>query len=87
MSVTKKSKIYKKLFSTEAGKFVLADIYKFCRISSPSYVEGYKDKTAYNEGAKSFAYYIKTVLKQDTLDVDKFLAEQRKLTNYNPLKK
>ena len=87
MSVTKKSKIYKKLFATEDGKFVLNDIYRFCRISSPSYVEGFNDKTAYNEGAKSFAYYLKAVLKQDTLDVDKFLEEQRKLTNYNPLKK
>ena len=84
--INKKSKTYKKVFETEDGKYILNDIYKFCRINHPSYVEGFADKTSYNEGAKSFAYYVKGLLKQSSIDVDKFIEEYSKSNNYNALK-
>jgi len=83
----KKSKIYKKVFESEEGKYILKDIYRFCRINHPSYVEGYQDKTSFNEGAKSFAYYVKNILNQSDADVDQFIAEYNKASNYNALKR
>lgn len=85
--INKKNDTYKKLFESDEGKYVLNDIYKFCKINSPSYVEGYTDKTSFNEGAKSLAYYIKSILKQSSKDVDSFLEEyHEKSINYNALK-
>lgn len=85
--LNKKQEMYKKVFESEEGKYVLNDIYKFSKINFPSYVEGYSDKTAFNEGAKSLAYYIKNVLKQDSKDVDTLLDEYKKHSiNYNALK-
>ena len=84
--VNKKRDTYKRLFETEDGKYVLNDLYRFCRINSPSYVEGYSDKTSFNEGAKSFAYYVKNILKQSSIDVETFIEENSKNINYNPLK-
>lgn len=82
----KKANMYKLAFSTEEGKYVLNDLYKFSKISHPSYVENSPDKTAFNEGAKAMAYYIKNTLKQSAADVDKFLEEYSKSTNNNILK-
>ncbi len=84
--LNKKNRIYKKIFNSEEGKYILNDIYKFCRIHSPSYVEGSSHKTAYNEGAKSFAYHIQSILKQSDIDISKFIEEYNKNNNHNILK-
>jgi hypothetical protein len=85
--INKKGITYKKVFESDEGKYVLNDIYKFCRITHPSYVEGSSHKTAFNEGAKSFAHYIKGVLKQSPTDIDALIEEYSKSNNYNVLKR
>ncbi len=83
----RKSKAYKAVFETEEGKIVLNDLYKLCKINNPSYVENSPDKTAFNEGAKYVAYYIKNNLNQSSTDIDKFLEEHSKsFSNNNILK-
>lgn len=80
----KKNKAYKEVFSTEAGKIVLADIYRVTKINHPSYVDNNRDRTTYNEGAKFVAYYIRDQLNQNLEDIIKIL-EGTKLIN-NPKK-
>ena len=84
---TKKRKAYKDTFSTDSGKIVLADLYKLCKTDNLSYVENSPDKTAFNEGAKYVALYIRNTLKQRTEDIEKLLEEHSNKLKYNPLKK
>jgi hypothetical protein len=82
----KKIKSYQKVFGSEEGRIVLHDLYKLCKINNPSYVENSPDKTAFNEGVKYVAYYLKNTLKQSTADIDKFLEEYDKSAKRNILK-
>ncbi len=84
---TKNNK-YKKVFlDNYEGEYVLAEIYKFCGVDRPSYVEGSPDRTAYNEGMKRVALHIKGILKQSGTDVDKIINSYQESINYDPFKK
>jgi hypothetical protein len=72
-----RAKAYQRLFESDDGKFVLYDLYKLCRIDKISYVENSPDKTAFNEGAKYVMHYVKGLLKQSTVELDRFLEEQK----------
>ena len=82
MSIVKnkvnKRDVYKAFLETEDGKYILNDIYRYCRINKPSYVEGSNQKTAFNEGAKSVAYEIKILLKHSSKDIESFIKEYTK---------
>ncbi len=75
---------YQKLFDSDEGKIVLADIYRICKLDALSYMEGHADKTFFNEGAKFVALYIKKALSHSDKDVDKFIVESKRINNYNP---
>lgn len=83
-ALTSKSTRYKNVFSSDEGKFVLSELYRFCGMDRPSYVEGCPDRTAYNEGLKRAALHIKGVLKQSNADIDKLLNTYQKSVNYDP---
>ena len=63
-------KSYKEVFESEAGKYVLADLYKFCGMDKPSYMEGSPDRTAYNEGLKRVGLRIKAILKHSDEELE-----------------
>jgi hypothetical protein len=69
---------YKTISSIEAGRKVIADIYEDCGINKPSFVSECPYKTAYNEGKKSVALHVKSVLKQSNEDVDKYMQQYSK---------
>ncbi len=77
---------YRKVFSDNEGEYVLADIYKFCGMDRPSYVEGSPDRTAYNEGMKRVALRIKGIMNQSSHDVDKLVSSYRESINRDPFK-
>ena len=82
----RKVKSYHKTFGSVEGKIVLNDLYRLCKIDQPSYVENSPDKTAFNEGVKYVAYYIKNTLKQSTADIDELLKEQKESAKRNILR-
>ncbi|GEM_PF-5775705 len=43
---------YRQLFEGLEGRRVLADLYCFCGMASPSFVPGRPDETAFNEGKR-----------------------------------
>lgn len=43
---------YKSLYKTPAGKVVIDDLLRFTKVTSPSFVPGNADTTAYNEGMR-----------------------------------
>ena len=77
---TTRSKAYKKVFESEEGKMVLADIYKFSKLNKSRFVPGQPDITAFQEGAAAVALHIKAVLKQDEKEIEKLL-EQHNVKN------
>jgi len=79
-----RNRSYRHTFSSEEGKAVLADIYKFAGLDRPSYVEGCSDRMAYNEGMKRVAMHIKGILSQSDIDVDKLVADYTKSVDYDP---
>ena len=80
---TRKSN-YRTVFESEEGKVVLADLYKFCGLDRPSYVENSSDRTAYNEGMKRVALRIKGILNQDEEQLKQLLNQhdQNNIVNY-----
>ncbi len=43
---------YRRCFATPEGRRVLADLYRFCGMATPSFVAGRADETAFNEGKR-----------------------------------
>lgn len=82
--LTSRNRQYKNVFESEEGKLVLAELYKFCGLNRPSYVEGNPDRTAYNEGLKRVAYHIRSILKQSDKDIDKLLEDYSNHNNFSP---
>lgn len=82
----KKTKAYKTVFESDEGQIVLQDLYKLCKINQISYVEGCPDKTAFNEGVKYVAHYIKNTLGQSIADIDKMLEDYKKSANLKGIK-
>ncbi len=84
---TKNNK-YKKVFlDNHEGEYVLAEIYKFAGLDKTSYVKGFPDATAHNEGMKRVALHIKGILKQSNADIDKIINSYQESVNYDPFKK
>lgn len=67
---------YKKIFESEEGRVVLADLYKFCGVENPTYVEGDSHGTAYREGMRRVALRIKGILKQDDEQIERLIKDQ-----------
>lgn len=86
-ALTTKNSKYKKVFSNDEGEYVLAELYKFCGVDRPSYVENSSDRTAYNEGMKRVALHIKGILKQSNTDIDKLINNYQESVNYDPFNK
>lgn len=72
----KKKKVYQRVFETDDGKAVLADLYKFCKIDQPRHVRGDSHETAFNEGMARVAYRIKSILEQDSTEITNLMHEQ-----------
>ena len=85
-ALTTKNSRYRKVFSDNEGEYVLAELYRFCGIDRPSYVEGSPDRTAYNEGMKRVALHIKGILKQSNTDIDELINTYQESVNYDPFK-
>ena len=87
-ALTTKNSRYKKVFlNNNEGEYVLSELYKFCGIDRPSYVENSPDRTAYNEGMKRVALHIKGILKQSNTDIDKLINNYQESVNYDPFNK
>lgn len=76
---------YKEVFNTPEGKIVLADLYKFARMTGLSHVTGSSHETAFNEGMKRVCYRIKGILAQDDKDVDDLIKAHASSNLYDPL--
>jgi hypothetical protein len=76
---------YKRVFNTPDGERVLADLYKYCGISKPSYREGKSDATARNEGMRAVALHIKGILRQSENDIDDVIRSVENVTITSPI--
>ncbi len=77
------SNAYKKLKTTSEGKIILEDILKFCGYNKASFVEGKPDLTSYNEGLKSYARRVLTLMNFSEADAQKMKKELSKNINLN----
>ena len=84
--LSSRNKNYRKVFSDNEGEYVLADLYRFCGMDRPSYVEGSPDRTAYNEGMKRVALRIKSIMNQSSSDVDRLVSSYKESINRDPFK-
>lgn len=75
------SKAYKEVASTEAGKIMLADLYKAAGITKNPYVVGDSYGTTYNVALKSFAERIKKILNQSDEDVENLIKHHNSLVS------
>ena len=57
--------MYKDLFTSEAGKQVLADLEARCNWRTSSYVAGDANATAFEEGKRAVLLHIHNMLRED----------------------
>jgi hypothetical protein len=50
--------LYRECFATEAGKYVLRDLFHFCNVSRPVLVPGDPGMTGFNDGLRRVALRI-----------------------------
>ncbi len=77
------SNAYKKLKNSPEGKLILEDILKFCGYNKPSFVEGKPDRTSYNEGLKSYARRVLTLMNFSEADAEQMRDMLKKNINLN----
>ena len=80
-----RQKNYKKVFETEEGQSVLADLYNFCGMKSDPFVGGEPDTTSYNLGRISIGRRIASILGQDEKEIQAIAKIRLQEEVYNPL--
>ena len=79
---------YEKVFSTDEGKRVLADLYEFTMMNKPRYNPNQDaEKHLYFEGMARVGYRIKSILKQSPDQIDKIMETNNYMANYDPFKR
>ena len=67
---------YRRCFATPEGRRVLADLYRFCGMASPSFVPGRADETAFNEGKRRVFLRLAAFLELDDDRVRRMAGEE-----------
>lgn len=68
-----KSRRYKNVFETDEGRWVLADIAKFCQHNSTAFVAGDPNSTSYILGKQRVIRRIQGLLNQSDEDIKKLV--------------
>lgn len=79
---------YEKVFSTDEGKRVLSEIFKYCHVDGKSHIPGDPYTTAYNLGQLDVAIHISGMLSKSvqqmfdaSKEMDLFKIQTRKTEN------
>lgn len=67
---------YKSLYRTPAGKAVIDDLLNFTKVSSPSFIPGSSDVTAYNEGMRRVGLRILSMVEGEPREIKNLTEEQ-----------
>lgn len=73
-----KRKAYRNIFSTEDGKIVLRHLCKTCCVTSPAFVAGDAQTTAYNNGKRDIVLAILRFVHASDEDIRRAIAEAYK---------
>ena len=62
-------------FSSDHGKRVLKDLYRFCGMGQPSFVPGAPDETAFNEGKRRVFLRLAALLELDDIAMRRMIGD------------
>lgn len=78
---------YEKVFSSDEGKRVLADLYEFTMVHKPRYNPGNAGEHLYYEGMARVGFRLKAILKQSPEEIDTIIEKHNYMANYDPFKR
>ena len=77
MSDSSKADNFKMVFGSDIGKSVLADLLLESNVNGVSFIPGFSDQTAFNEGARSIGVYIQSMISLSNEDIQRLLSKAR----------